>query len=211
MTRNGVPETQISDALAALEAVRRERDLSQDPFLYLTLPRPVLELPVESRGYSTRLLNTLNRNDVYTLEDLLEHRPLELLDFRLLGTGMLDTVQEDLANLGLHLADPATEPPEGDRWVQVMTSPTNYVTRLHSRLHRLDIMVLAYIPAPFALTTESYSIPWRQGIRTIGDLLDRTEAELLALPWRTHGRARVRAITRCLAYFDLTVKQPEAA
>ncbi len=145
-----------------------------DDFLYLTLPREVLDQPVNTLKLTERPLNCLHRENISTVDDLLQRSGPELLEIRNFGAVSLREVTTRLDERGWHLSThgQGLAPPPGDQWVKYQDW-----LFLRSRFIRLPVdKILRWNSQIIASLKEL-------GIVTVGQLVSLTDVEVLRLPW----------------------------
>jgi len=130
----------------------------------------MLETPISDFELSVRARNCLKKMNIRTLGDLLRTTEAELLAYKNFGETSLQEIKAMLAQKGLRLgqaAEDADDPARSDVYEQLAESGD--AEKLNQSVADLDLSVRA---------RKALSL---LGIRTIGDLISRTEAELLGI------------------------------
>jgi hypothetical protein len=170
----------VLDALTQATIAARAKPLRDDEFLYINLPREVLELPVMELNLTYSIIKALHRNDVHLLGQLLELDPDELKALDYMGRAYVKRVEAALSERGLHLASKEVEPPAGDRWVEIRERKY-----LRSRTLNFGLNgIRAFLPGVgFHTMSAGFDLLESLHIDTIGELVAHTETEFDALPW----------------------------
>lgn len=171
--------------------------LGSDPndFLYLTLPAEELEVLIGTFNFGpsarltdvNRIRNTLLREHIFTVEDLLSWSRTELIAVRVLGEKLVDIIEAALHQRGWHLSQHDVRdiaPPLGDRWVRMYSGRVV----LLSRLGRESVAELR--PALTDCKTgrsRFYSLVLNAlvdlDVLSIGQLLELSNRQLARLKW----------------------------
>jgi hypothetical protein len=177
-----------------IEAARKH-----EPFLYLRLSADDLAQSIDTLGFSPGTRSHLMREDISTLEDLLERSESELLGIRM-NAGRVEEIKRLLSHHGWYLSphDRGIAAPPGDRWVTIK----GYTWQV-SRLHRVSILRLAGEE-----DQAIFQILEQYGIRTVADLLQSARSRIVKIPWGEHrlapGYARKSSVKpeQVLAYIE---------
>jgi len=156
----------------------------------------VLDVPIADFELSVRSRNCLKQMNIRTLGDLLSTTEPELLAYKNFGETSLNEIKAMLTQKGLKIGQglhqPPVEPP-----VVVPTFTRAAVTSdapLHSRRPVAEL----------ELSVRSRKCLQRLGIATVGELMQRSEAELLAI--KNFGQTSLTEIKRQLANFGLNLR-----
>ena len=154
----------------------------------------ILLIPVADFELSVRSRNCLSKMNIVTVGDLIKKTETDLLSFKNFGETSLTEIKSMLGQLELRLgqseeeiaqqelAPPEEEPPYSE---ELLT-------------HSIDEL---------GLSARSRKCMDRLGIRTIGDLVDRTEEELLNS--RNFGRTSLNELKQRLEERGLSLREPE--
>jgi len=146
----------------------------------------LLETPVADFELSVRARNCLKKMNIRTLGDLLRTTEAELLAYKNFGETSLEEIKAMLAQKGLHLGQGAEDRQSVARqeaYEQLAGSGNENL--LDAPVTELDLSVRA---------RKALSL---LGIQTIGDLVSRTEAELLGI--KNFGQTSLEEIKEKLA------------
>lgn len=151
---------------------------------------PLAEIPISEFELSVRSRNCLRQMNIHTLGDLLRIGEAELLAFKNFGETSLNEIKALLASRGLSIGQsaPATPPAE-----QVVAEGIQN-----------DPAVLSQPVSVLELSVRSRRCLQRLRIDTIGDLLQHSEAELLAT--KNFGQTSLDEIRRELTQRGLKLK-----
>lgn len=150
----------------------------------------VLDMPVNEFELSVRSRNCLKQMDVHTLGDLLKITEAELLSYKNFGETSLNEIKAMLAQKKLRLG-------------QGMQSLTDDVPGAEQPANADGDTATAMLRpvAELELSVRSRRCLQRLGITTIGELVARTEAEMIAM--KNFGLTSLNEIKRQLAQFNL--------
>jgi len=157
----------------------------------------VLDVPIADFELSVRSRNCLKQMNIRTLGDLLSTTEPELLAYKNFGETSLNEIKAMLTQKGLKLGQGLHQPPVEPQPAVVSTFTRAAVTSdapLHSRRPVAEL----------ELSVRSRKCLQRLGIATVGELLQRSEAELLAI--KNFGQTSLTEIKRQLATFGLTLR-----
>jgi hypothetical protein len=207
--RNAAKLERVFDGLKDL-IIELQHWTRADAFLYLTLPTDILEQPIESLRPSTKLRNILLRNDIYTIEDLLEYSLPDLMRIDRFGPTHVDELQALLEAKDWHLAWHHVDPPPGDSWIRLPNR-----TMLRSRVGRAPISQLATDRLTgVRWSTTVYNLHWldQRGIGRVGDLTRLTRDQFCAVGWLKFGQNEQDKMLiwadRLLKHYNLSWGQP---
>jgi DNA-directed RNA polymerase subunit alpha len=150
------------------------------------------ELPVENFELSARSQHVLERLDVHTLGELAQHTQEELLEFDNFGETSLTEIKQMLARHNLRLGGESADVQLADSGLADSQS--------EDTMQKLDTPVEL-----LNLSTRSQQCMERLGIDTVGELIQRTEDELLSTP--NFGRTSVSEIKTKLAEMGLGLRE----
>jgi DNA-directed RNA polymerase subunit alpha len=151
----------------------------------------ILRTPVTDFELSVRSRNCLQKMKIDTLGDLILKTESELLSYKNFGETSLQEIKSILASKGLRLGMRTEEalsyaPPEDGSAPEVTADDT-----LEQSIDALELSV------------RSRRCMERLGIKTIGDLTDKSEAELLAAP--NFGQTSLNEVRQKLAEMGLSI------
>ena len=167
------------------EHIQRERDKRD----------AVLDVPIADFELSVRSRNCLKQMSIRTLGDLLRITEPELLSYKNFGETSLNEIKAMLTQKGLKLGQGLQPPVEQP--VVVTTFTRAAITSEAPILSRRPV-------AELELSVRSRKCLQRLGIATLGELMQRSEAELLAI--KNFGQTSLTEIKRQLATFGLTLR-----
>ena len=156
----------------------------------------VLDIPVTEFELSVRARNCLKKMNIRTLGDLVRTTEPDLLGYKNFGETSLKEIKDMLSAKGLRLGQ-ATEIEEEDLFGTPPAGPLASVTNegvLATKVAQIDFS----IRARKALETLR--------IETLGDLADKTEAELLAC--KNFGQTSLNEIRQRLSEYGLRLREP---
>jgi DNA-directed RNA polymerase subunit alpha len=182
----------LKDALAGLtqyydEAQERARDKRTQ----------ILEIPITDFELSVRSRNCLKKMSIHTLGDLLRVSETDLLNYKNFGETSLGEIKAVLAQKGLRLGQGIEE----ERSV-ARRSAAHLVTASGGPEDVLNKSV-----DDLELSVRARRCLERLGLRTLGDVSSRTEAELLAA--KNFGVTSLTEIKQQLANFGLSLRALE--
>jgi DNA-directed RNA polymerase subunit alpha len=153
----------------------------------------ILETPISDFELSVRSRNCLKQMDIHTLGDLLRTTAAELLSYKNFGETSLHEIETMLSQKGLRLGQLLEGADEGLR------------TDAGSAGHHAGLTGMAHRSvAELELSVRSRKCLMRLGVNTIGELLSRSEPELLAI--KNFGQTSLSEIKRRLNDMGLTLK-----
>ena len=155
--------------------------------------RKLLETPISEFELSVRSRNCLAKMNIKTLGDLVQKTEHELLSYKNFGETSLSEIKQVLASRGLRLGMRIEEIYE--QGVEPFT-PTFYGPQ--------DEEVLKIPVSKLQLSVRARRCLETLGIRTLGELVQRTEQELLEV--RNFGQTSLSEIKEQLAKYGLTLK-----
>ncbi|MEK7731287.1 MAG: DNA-directed RNA polymerase subunit alpha C-terminal domain-containing protein, partial [Planctomycetota bacterium] len=162
------------------EHIQRERDRRD----------AVLDVPIADFELSVRSRNCLKQMSIRTLGDLLRITEPELLAYKNFGETSLNEIKVMLTQKGLKLGQGLQQPPQEEQPVVVSTFTRAAVTSEAPIYTRRPV-------AELELSVRSRKCLQRLGIATLGELMQRSEAELLAI--KNFGQTSLTEIKRQLA------------
>ncbi len=125
----------------------------------------VLNIPISDFELSVRSKNCLERMNIKTLADLTKVTEPELLSYKNFGETSLNEIKHILNQKGLHLGQALEESKQIDKLVNIDAS--------------IDNESLSKPISELTLSTRCKNALEKMEIETIGDLVSKTEAELL--------------------------------
>lgn len=179
-----IDSVESSYSMAFDEKSQRERDQHN----------AVLDVPVTDFELSVRSRNCLRQMNIRTLGDLLRVSETELLAYKNFGETSLNEIKAMLLQKGLKLGQAAQrQVAEAPR--QATFPPTTGDGSLH----------LSKPVSELELSVRSRKCLQRLGVATLGELVVRSEPELMAI--KNFGQTSLNEIKRQLALFGLTFRQ----
>ena len=167
------------------EHIQRERDRRD----------AVLDVPIADFELSVRSRNCLKQMNIRTLGDLLRITEPELLSYKNFGETSLNEIKAMLTQKGLKLGQGLQLPVEQPVVASTFTrAAVTSDAPVHSRRPVAEL----------ELSVRSRKCLQRLGIATLGELMQRSEAELLAI--KNFGQTSLTEIKRQLALFGLTLR-----
>lgn len=163
----------------------------------------VLEIPVTDFELSVRSRNCLKKMNIRTLGDLLHTTENELLSYKNFGETSLNEIKEMLTSKGLRLGQ-ALE--EGAAPVGNAVAGTNGRPRPKPAAGAAE-GILATPVSEIEFSVRSKKCLQRLGVQTLGDLITRTEAELLAV--KNFGQTSLQEIKNKLTEYNLGLRTVE--
>ncbi|GIW72019.1 MAG: hypothetical protein KatS3mg102_1561 [Planctomycetota bacterium] len=157
----------------------------------------ILRIPITDFELSVRARNCLNKMEIRTLGDLVVKTEEELLSYKNFGETSLQEIKQLLAQKGLKLGmfrdepgalSPAALP------AAPAAPPADAVTELLGRPI-----------AELGLSVRARNCMERLGIRTIGELVDKSETELLGV--KNFGQTSLQEVKQKLAAHGLSLRQ----
>ncbi|MHC4455782.1 MAG: tetratricopeptide repeat protein [Planctomycetota bacterium] len=152
----------------------------------------ILETPISDFELSVRSRNCLRKMNIRTLEDLLHISEVELLSYKNFGETSLREIKSILEPKGLHLGMALEEK-------QV---PSPEVTEYSSSE---DEEILNKMADDIQLSVRAHKCLQKLNIRTIGDLTQKTEAELLGC--KNFGVTSLNEIKKALTNLGLNLRR----
>jgi len=181
--RHYLKSVQSSYNMAYDEKTQRERDQRS----------AVLDVPVTDFELSVRSRNCLRQMNIRTLGDLLRISEAELLSYKNFGETSLTEIKTMLAQKGLKLGQalqPQPEPVSSEAPERSVADGSTHLLRSVSELE---------------LSVRSRKCLQRLGITTFGELIERSESELMTI--KNFGQTSLNEIRRQLATFGLSLRQ----
>lgn len=158
----------------------------------------VLNIPVTDFELSVRSRNCLKKMNIHTLGDLLFKSEQELLSYKNFGETSLNEIKALLAQKGLRLGQQA-----GDDKAAVVRR----VAAPAIAPGNIPAEILAKNVADMELSVRSRKALQRLNINTLGDLVARTEDELLGC--KNFGQTSLTEIKQQMATFNLSLRRLE--
>lgn len=152
----------------------------------------ILRIPISDFELSVRSRNCLQKMNIQTLGDLVMKTEQELLSYKNFGETSLAEIKEVLAQKGLRLGqglEARAGDPTGGRNPLEATTPPEVLDKPVEELN---------------LSVRSRRCMERLGVRTLRDLINRTEVELMSA--KNFGMTSLNEIKRKLAEFGLALK-----
>lgn len=155
----------------------------------------ILRTPVTDFELSVRSRNCLQKMKIDTLGDLILKTESELLSYKNFGETSLQEIKSILASKGLRLGMREDEaqaytPPEDAAQAAAMVAAAD--DKLSRGIETLELSV------------RSRRCMERIGIKTVGELVDRTEAELLSAP--NFGQTSLNEVRQKLAEIGMALR-----
>jgi len=155
----------------------------------------VLRLPVTDFELSVRSRNCLSKMGVRTLGDLVQRTEQELLSYKNFGETSLQEIKDILAQKGLRLGMGREEVARDDQARTILESigvgETDKRKLLAKPLNELELSVRS---------RHCMSV---LGLKTVGDLVDRSEAELMTI--KNFGQTSLNEVKQKLAELGLSL------
>ncbi|MCX7934058.1 MAG: tetratricopeptide repeat protein [Planctomycetota bacterium] len=175
----------LSDAKAAVNMYYSPEETKQSERL-----EAILRIPVSDFELSVRSRNCLANMNIQTLGDLVKKTESELLSYKNFGETSLREIKEMLASRGLRLGmfreDAATR------------------AALERTQRGISPEILQKSINDLELGIRSRKCMEALGIKTVGDLIQKSEAELTAM--KNFGRVSLNEIKKCLADMGLSLR-----
>jgi len=157
----------------------------------------LLRIPVTDFELSVRARNCLKKMNIRTLGDLLHVTESELLSYKNFGETSLAEIKQMLASKGLRLGQMREE---GELELTFDTIPT-----VPSAANVGNEGILATPLAQVEFSVRARRALDRLGLRTLGDLAGKTEAELLAC--RNFGQTSLNEVVQRLGEYGLNLRE----
>ena len=154
----------------------------------------VLDVPIADFELSVRSRNCLKQMNIRTLGDLLRITEPEMLAYKNFGETSLNEIKAMLIQRGLKIGQPIQPPEEPPPVVPTFVRAVPSIAPIHTRRPVAELQ----------LSVRSRKCRQRLGIATLGELMQRSEAELLAI--KNFGQTSLTEIKRQLAVFGLTLR-----
>jgi len=154
----------------------------------------VLDIPVTDFELSVRARNCLKKMNIRTLGDLVRTTEAALLGYKNFGETSLKEIKDMLSAKGLRLGQ-ALE--EGSDLADYRPKP---------QLPVADEGVLSVLLEGLEFSVRSRRALESLGLKTLGDLANRTEADLLAC--RNFGQTSLNEVRQRLAEYGLRLREP---
>jgi len=154
----------------------------------------LLAIPVTEFELSVRARNCLKKMNIRTLGDLLHVTEQELLSYKNFGETSLAEIKQMLASKGLRLGQMREESAEE------AAAPARAPARVGNE------GVLATPISQIEFSVRARRALEQLGVKTLGDLTAKTEAELLAC--RNFGQTSLNEVCQRLAEYGLKLREP---
>jgi len=177
-------DAQASKTMYYDEELQRRRDKRNQ----------VLEIPVTDFELSVRSRNCLQKMNIRTLGELIRHTEQELLSYKNFGETSLQEIKEMLASKGLYLGMAAEEKESAQATPQPAASSRPMPAGAVSEDTPLQDL---------GLGTRIQKVLQRAGIETLGDLVQKTEQQLLAC--KNFAEASLNEVKQVLHRHGLTL------
>ncbi len=181
----------LKDVLAAREMYIDEYQLREHE-----KQAAVLDIPVTDFELSVRSRNCLKKMNINTLGDLLRTTEDQLLAYKNFGETSLREIRAMLAQKGLVLGQLAH---------QAADSPTAPVEAAGSPVSAAQAELLARPASTLELSVRARKCLQRLGVNTIGDLVARTESQLMES--RNFGERSLQEVKDQLARLNLRLRE----
>jgi DNA-directed RNA polymerase subunit alpha len=158
----------------------------------------VLDIPVSDFELSVRSRNCLKKMNINTLGDLLKITEAELLAYKNFGETSLKEIKAMLAQKGLSLGQNAHLKRTADGWVPAASPAAAAPAAVAPDIATRPLSAIE-------LSVRSRKCLQRLGLATIGELVNRSETELLES--KNFGQTSLREIKSKLAEMGLALRQ----
>jgi DNA-directed RNA polymerase subunit alpha len=155
-----------------------------------------LNIPISDFELSVRSRNCLKKMNIKALGDLLRTTEQELLSYKNFGDTSLNEIKALLASKGLRLGQAAEESKGAAALRRPGATPAN-----------VPVEVVAKSVADLELSVRSRKALQRLNITTLGELTQKTEAELLGC--KNFGQTSLSEIKQQLGSFGLSLRKLE--
>lgn len=156
----------------------------------------VMDIPVSDFELSVRSRNCLKKMNINTLGDLLRISEAELLAYKNFGETSLREIKAMLAQKGLSLGQYASAPAVSTPLMPI-AEPVAPVTGANAEVLSRPVMAME-------LSVRSRKCLQRLGINTIGELVERSEQELLES--RNFGQTSLKEVKSRLSEMGLALR-----
>ena len=161
----------------------------------------VLDIPVTDFELSVRSRNCLKKMNINTLGDLLRTTEPELLAYKNFGETSLKEIKAMLSHKGLSLGQLAHEKRNGGGGSNITIAPSAPAPGVSADVYNRSVATLE-------LSVRSRKCLQVQGINSVGELTQRTEAELMAS--RNFGQTSLNEIKGCLSELGVSLRPNDA-
>lgn len=162
----------------------------------------VLDIPVTDFELSVRSRNCLKKMNINTLGDLLRTTEPELLAYKNFGETSLKEIKAMLTHKGLALGQLAHEKRNGGGSAGIVSiAPVAPAPGVSADIYNRSVATLE-------LSVRSRKCLQVQGINSVGELTQRTEAELMAS--RNFGQTSLNEIKGCLSELGVSLRPNDA-
>jgi DNA-directed RNA polymerase alpha subunit len=153
-------------------------------------PDPILEKSIDVLGLGVRSSNSLKRAGIEIVGELVSKTEAELMELPNFGRKSIEDVRDALKKHKLYLEGDADKPQDLPEVEGV--GPEEHDPILEMRIDELDLGV------------RSLNCLKREGIETVGDLISKTEKELMCIP--NFGRKSIEDVRERLATNNLKLR-----
>ena len=179
----------LRDAIESLDMYYDETERKENERL-----EAVLRIPISDFELSVRSRNCLAKMNVKALGDLVRRTEHELLSFKNFGETSLNEIKNLLASKGLRLGMFKEEEAKKARALRLKTgSPEN--------------SILVKPITDLELSVRSRKCMQRLNVETVGDLVEKTESELLAI--KNFGQTSLNEVKSKLGELGIALKPVE--
>ncbi len=155
----------------------------------------IMDTPIADFELSVRSRNCLKKMNIHTLGDLLRISEPELMAYKNFGDTSLQEIKAMLAEKGLHLGQMKEEAPRTPRPPQSRRPLPDGAPEILNRLL-----------SEIEFSSRARKCLDRLNLVTLGDLVIKTEAELLAI--KNFGQTSLSEVKTKLTEFGLTLRKP---
>lgn len=188
---NGRARLYLKDVMAAGDMV-----IDEDQMQDAERRNAVLDIPVTDFELSVRSRNCLKKMNIHTLGDLLRTTEMELLSYKNFGETSLKEIKAMLSQKGLVLGQLSHEK-RASASSASLAMPAAPSKPINPEVHSKPV-------ASLQLSVRSRKCLQSLGITTLGDLANRTEAELMSA--RNFGQTSLDEIKKCLSEYGLGLR-----
>ncbi|RME74670.1 MAG: tetratricopeptide repeat protein [Planctomycetota bacterium] len=170
----------------------------------------ILRIPISDFELSVRARNCLNKMNIRTLGDLVVKTEEELLSYKNFGDTSLTEIKQLLAQKGLQLGMFRDgQLPSAGKGGSATARPAAAGAATAGAAApggEIDLEAVRARPiSDLSLSVRSRNCMERLGIKTLGELADRTEAEMLAV--KNFGQTSLNEVKKKLAAFGLSLRK----
>ena len=162
----------------------------------------VLDIPVTDFELSVRSRNCLEKMNIRTLGDLTRVTEPQLLSFKNFGETSLNEIKQIMASKGLRLGQAIEEGEESGQWPSTRAELEAFQPKAVSA--GMEDLLSRPID-DLQLSARGAKCMEKLNVRTLGDLAQKTEADLLGC--KNFGQTSVNQIKEKLAKFGLKLRE----